>query len=187
VQIRVTPKNARAKLNGLAPGADVVFGAGTYGDILGLNLGNLNDAGAPETILRSEGGATISMGVSANEFRVNGNECAKKVSERPPPDNYPGLWPYLMNGRLKLARCRNMRIKGLEFELSWPTHIAISECKEIAIKACHFRDGTFAVGAKGRKTYGITIEKCTWLQDREPGRMWKEIPWCQIHGAKGDG
>ena len=93
MQIRVTPKNARAKLNGLAPGADVVFGAGTYGDILGLNLGNLNDAGAPETILRSEGGATISMGVSANEFRVNGNECAKKVSERPPPDNYPGLWP----------------------------------------------------------------------------------------------
>lgn len=53
VQIRATRKNARAKLKGLAPGADVVFGAGTYGDILELKLGNLNDAGAPETILRS--------------------------------------------------------------------------------------------------------------------------------------
>jgi hypothetical protein len=43
------------------------------------------------------------------------------------------------------------------------------------------RMSTFAIGAIGSRTHGITIRHCSWLQDPVPGRIWRVIPWGRIH------
>jgi hypothetical protein len=89
----------------------------------------------------------------------------------------------MMDGHLKLLRCRHVRIQGFHFEQSWPTHIALDDCQQIEIAKCTFLDATFAIGATGRSTRGLTIEDCSWTQDRVLNRIWREIPWYRIHGA----
>ena len=184
--ISVTPDDVAAKLAGIGPGTEIVFKPGRYRQVLRLT-GKQGTAGAP-IVLRGEPGAVITDEVSADHFRRKGNELAKKVEDgHVPPHKYPGLYPWMLDGRLRLERCRHVRIESLTFEKSWPTHVALLNCEDMTLAGCHFIDGTFAVGAEGAATYGITIERCDWTQDRLPHRLWREIPWWRVHGAAGDG
>ncbi len=179
--ITVTPLTAKEVLSTLDPGSEVIFAAGNYEEILELELKSAPDDVL--TILRGEPGAIITMGLSAEEYRETGNVLAKAVQDR---GGFPGLYPYKMNGRFKLKNCANVIIENLTFEKSWPTHIAIENCQDLIIRTCEFQDATFAIAATGEATYGITIEECNWVQDRQPGRMWLDIPWFRIHGDQED-
>ncbi len=181
-QIIVTPDNAKQVLKELEPGTEVVFKAGRYLDVLKIKLGNSLES--PLTILRGEPGAIITMNLSADDFREEGNLIAKRVQdgEIPTANSYPGLYPIKMDGRLKIKKSANILIQGLTFEESWPTHVAIKKCQNLTFRDCDFRDATFAVAAMGKTTYGLRFDRCRWVQDRIAGRIWKEIPWGRIHG-----
>jgi len=187
-EIRVTPADAQAGLDRAAPGDTIVLGPGTYRSPLHL----VDRAGTPERPirLRAEPGAVLEGGRGAEDFRLEANRLAKAVADGEVPGyekgTYPGLYPFILDGRLTLRRCRYVELRHLCFERSWPTHIAIDGCQDILISGCEFTDGTFAVGAAGADTHGLTLEDCAWVQDRVPGRMWREIDWARIHGNPTD-
>jgi hypothetical protein len=180
--ISVTPDDITAKLDQIGPGTEIVLQPGRYREVLRLT-GKRGTAEAP-IVLRGEPGTVITDETAAEDFRRKGNELAKSVEDR---GDYPGLYPWMLNGRLRLERCRHVRIQDLTFEKSWPTHVAVQSCQNIALVRCRFRDATFAVGAEGAATYGITIEDCDWTQDRPAHRLWQEIPWWRVHGRFEDG
>ena len=180
--ISVTPDDITARLDEIGPGTEVVLQPGRYRQVLRW-AGKQGRADAP-IVPRGEPGAVITDETSAEDFRRKGNELAKSVEDR---GKYPGLYPWMLEGRLKLERCRHVRIEGLTFEKSWPTHVALFDCQDIVLAGCNFIDGTFAIGAEGAATYGITIEGCDWTQDRPAHRLWQEIPWWRVHGRFEDG
>jgi hypothetical protein len=186
--IRVTPSDAQAGLDRAGPGDTVVLGAGTYRSPLRL-VDRAGTAGRPIE-LRAEPGAVLDGGVAAEDFRLEANRLAKKVNDGEVPGfeqgTFPGLYPFILDGRLLLQRCRNVALRNLRLERGWPTLIALDGCQDILISGCEFTDGTFAVGAAGADTYGLTLEDCSWVQDRVPGRMWREIDWTRIHGNPND-
>ncbi len=177
--IRVTPADANARLAQVAAGDEVVLTAGDYREPLRLS----DKAGAPgrPIVLRGEPGALLTMSVTAEDFRIEANWRAKAVQD---DGKYPGLWPWIMDGRLILEHCQHIKLDGLHFEKSWPTHIAIANSQDIEITQCDFTDATFAIGAIA--TQHITISHCCWLQDRVAHRIWTTIPWSRIHGAPPD-
>jgi hypothetical protein len=183
-EIRVSPGDAQSVLDRVGPGDTVVLTGGSYGAKLRL-AGRAGRADLP-IVLRGEPGAVLDGGRSAEDFREQGNHMALATwrGEAPgtKPHDYPGLWPWLLDGQLVLERCRHVRLENFAIERAWPTLIALDRCHDIVITNCQFRDGTFAVGAEGRDTYAITLEGCHWVQDRAPHRMWQQIPWARIHG-----
>jgi hypothetical protein len=180
--IWVTPDDIVAKLDRIGPGTEIVLRPGRYRRVLRL-IGKQGSADAP-IVLRGEPGAVITDETSAEDFRRKGNELAKEVEDS---GRFPGLYPWMLDGRLKLECCRHVRIEDLTFEKSWPTHVALQDCQNIDLARCRFIDGTFAIGAEGATTYGIVIEHCDWTQDRVADRLWQKIPWARVHGAAEDG
>jgi hypothetical protein len=175
-EITLTPQTAQQALDRAQAGDELVFQPGRYRT-------RLTVSGKSALVLRGQAGAVLTSEVSAENFREEANRRSKEVQDH---GKYPGLYPWLIYGQLVLRNCDQVTIVALEFEQSWPTHIAIENCQDIEILICHFTDGTFAIGAEGSKTYGIRVDHCTWTQDRPPGRIWRKIPWRAIHGAPPD-
>ena len=188
--IRVTPDIACEVLQNLSHGDHVVFEAGHYTEPLTINLKNAvadsaKRAEIPKTVLEAEGEVIIGAGISADQYRVEGNERA--IPDGSPDHNFPGLYPFIDEAHLTIANSCNLELHGFRFEESWPTHLYLDNVQDILVEDCTFLDGTFAIGAVGEETYGLTITKCSWRQDRVPGRIWLQIPWWRMHGAEGDG
>jgi len=185
VIIKTNPEDAQGALDRACAGDIIEFEKGVY--YARLVLRNRHGTDRKPIILRAKGRALFSMDVSAEDFREDGNRLSKQVQDEGVlGDGYPGLWPWMMDGRLCLFDCSHIRVEGFHFRKSWPTHIAIQNAQNVEIRGCDFEDGTFAVGATGVKTRHITIDRCSWLQDPEPGRIWQKIPWQAIHGAPPD-
>jgi hypothetical protein len=185
-----TPETVDEVLACAGPGDEIVLRAGRYVRPPGrpLSLRRLMGKAKQPIVIRGEPGAVITAELSADGFRREGNRRARMVQDRLLPGHrFPGLYPWMLDGTVRLTGCRHIRIQGLAFEKSWPTHVALLDCRQIVISRCTFTDGTFAIGAEGARTYGVEIERCTWVQDRVPGRMWRDIPWWRIHGDIGDG
>ncbi|RED52048.1 hypothetical protein [Aestuariispira insulae] len=182
---QVTPETAREVLKNIEPGDHVRFEKGHYKQSLFIRLGNLHEEGAPQTIFDAEKGVVIGAGVSADDFREEGNE--RSIPDGTPEHSFPGLYPFIDEAHVTIRESRGLEWRGFHFEESWPTHIFLDRVRDVRLVDCHFLDATFAIGATGRETYGIEIEDCSWLQDRVPGRIWRKIPWWRMHGAEGDG
>ncbi len=180
-EILITPADAAEKLEKLTAGDTARFAPGRY--LTPLRLSRIRGTKTQPVRLIGDGDAIITQGVSAEMFRREGNRRSKQVQDR---DEYPGLWPWIDQGQLVLENCDYVQIENLRFEESWPTHIFISDCRHTRVSNCQFLDGTFAIGARGRRTKHLCIDACRWVQDRDPGRMWREIPWYRIHGTPGN-
>lgn len=184
-EIVVSPETAQSALDHARAGDKLVFQPGRYGSVLTL-LRKRGTAAQP-IVIQGQPGAILTMGIAAEDFREEGNRRAKQIQdEGHQGSHFPGLWPWLLDGRLVLRDCEHVTVTGLRFEKSWPTHIAIEDCRAVRIEDCRFEDATFAIGATGPRTYGIHINACHWLQDPVPGRIWRQIPWQNIHGAPPD-
>ena len=181
----VTPENAAAVLREIRPGDHLIFERGHYRDRLRLSLGNLEDGAAPKTLMEAEEGVVIGAGISAEDYRETGNDRARP--DGTDEHDFPGLYPFIDEAHMTIEKSRNLELRGFRFEESWPTHLYLDRVRDLAVRDCHFLDATFAIGAVGRETYGIEIDRCSWLQDRVPGRIWRKIPWWRMHGAEGDG
>jgi len=77
--------------------------------------------------------------------------------------------------------CQHVIIKNIYFDGCWPTGIYIDNCQDIKISECHFREGTFAIGATGSDTRHITISRCHWQQYPDVKGFWKNVSWDEIH------
>lgn len=169
------------RFGSLSAGDTLWFKAGVYQQPIALDGAH----GTKDRRIRlaGDGMAEITQGVSADDFRKESNCRAKLVQDS---GRFPGLYPWIDEAQLILKNCSYVDLENLNFRDSWPTHIALINCQNIRIRDCVFLDGTFAIAASGPSTYGIEITKCTWHQDRVPGRIWREIPWWRIHSNRQD-
>ena len=94
---------------------------------------------------------------------------------------YPGVYTLGPDGHLIFQNCRHIRLQGAAFRGCWPTGIAIRDCRDITLADLDMQEGSFAIFADGSGTYGLLIERCSWTQDIERGRIWNDIPWPKIH------
>ena len=96
--------------------------------------------------------------------------------------DYPGVYPIAMEAYLRLEDCDWIVLEDLQFEGCWPTAVALRDCVGVTIGHSAFREGSFAVYAEGRRTRGLVIEHCTWIQDISPDhRLWDRIGWKRVH------
>ena len=96
-EIVVTPETAQSALDRARAGDEFVFRPGRYRSI--LTLSHKRGTSAQPIVLRGQGGAVLTMGVTAEDFREKGNRCAQQADHE---HGYPGLWPWLFDGRLVL-------------------------------------------------------------------------------------
>ncbi len=183
--ITTNPEDAQYDLDRACPGDTIIFANGFY--YAPLTLRHCHGTEDDPVVLRGSRNAVFTMEMPAEDFREEGNRMARQVQrEGTLGDGYPGLWPWLMEGRLRLESCSHVRVEGFKFVRSWPTHLAIRDSQHVRVGDCEFEDATFAIAASGTSTRFIDIHRCTWLQDPQPGRIWQQIPWQQIHGAPPD-
>ena len=184
----VTPATVQQRLNLAQPGDEIVLQAGDYRARLRLQ-GRSGTAAMPITV-RADPGAHLDQGLDAQAYRVRGNQLSQDVYEGRVPGYpvhaYPGLYPWMKDGQLVLDNCRHVRLLNLSIRQSWPTLIALVDCRHIEIGGATLLDGTFAIAARGTTTSDISIHDCTWVQDVVANRMWREIDWRRIHGTPGD-
>ena len=79
-----------------------------------------------------------------------------------------------------------MRLLGLVMRRSWPTLISLINSSDIEIADARLTDGTFATSASGKDTARLFIHDCTWVQDLQPQRLWRDIDWRHVHGSPKD-
>ena len=154
--------------------------------------------GGPETIF--DGGQRV------EDFQAEANEVALATQK----SGFPSLRPIASRGRLCLKNSCYVFLEGLRFIGCWPTAIALKRSHHVHILDCHFREGTFAIYVTGsdlaRPSSHLFVERSTYVQDisvfsdpesaigdtdldslrgiKEPGRLWRSIPWQHVHGNK---
>jgi hypothetical protein len=178
--ITVDPTTICSALKHAAPGQQFQLAAGIYGPLLLKNLAGT--ASAPIELIASEG-VVFDGGRRYEDFRLEANHEARKLQMRKPPD-FPGVYELAHKGHIRLHNCSHVQIKGAEFRGCWPTGIALKNCQNITLAHLKMQEGTFAIFAGGHTTQGLTIEHCTWVQDITRDRMWRVIPWTNIHGEQ---
>lgn len=132
-------------------------------------------------VIRGTPGVVFDGGRSADDFREEGNRRSIEGDEL----GYPGLWPFLHEAMITLRRCDHVILEEFDIRRCWPTAIFIQDGQAITIRKLKIEDGTFAIGALGSKTYGITIESVHWCQDVTRDRLWRQIPWAAVHEDNG--
>ena len=164
----VTPGTFQDALNASVAGDVIRLGSGPYDKVYTLDRRGGRD-GAPIIIEADpalpEGTIKISMDRDAEWYRPQANQIARERLEN---GKYPGMWDEAHKARLKISGCSHVIVRNLGFEKSWPTHIDIAQSTDVTIQDCHFLDGTFCIVAHGQNTQDITVDGCTWMQDRVP-------------------
>lgn len=128
--------------------------------------------------------AVITSGIDAETFRKTANKAAARKQST---GSFPGLYYLADEACLYLRDCQHIIVENLFFQNCWPTALYLDNCQDIKVRACQFRRGTYAIGATGRDTRGITIADCRWQQHPENnGGHWKTVPWHRIHGDVGN-
>ena len=180
--LSVTPDTFQAALDTCSAGDVLQLQAGTYSEVYTL----AERAGTQDEPIVIEadpaldpGQVTVSQGMEAETYRPIANKIARA---RYDAGKYPGLWDEAPDARLRLDRCAHILVRNLTFEMSWPTHIYTDAVQNVTIQDCRFLDATFCIVANGRETRDLIVERCTWMQDRVPGRIWSGIAWKRIHG-----
>lgn len=192
------PKCAQAKVRALEPGDTLVLKAGSYKDPLTLD-GLRGSDQMPitvrgETMLPAWGfdekgkqpkpelsrESVFTSGIKTKLQRRKANEIAKLKQDS---GEFPGQYYVADEAVLSLRDCQHIRIRALYFNKCWLTAVYLDNCQDIEIRDCQFRWGTFAIGAAGRDTRHILVDRCRWLQHpKNKGKHWKTVTWEQIHG-----
>jgi hypothetical protein len=162
----------------LGPGDVVTLRAGTYTQPVAL--ADVQGTASRPLVIRGGPGVVFDGGRSADDYRGEGNIRSIEGEKQ----GYPGLWPFIHQGMITLERCRHVTLEGFTIRRCWPTGIFIRDSQQTTIFRLHMEDATFAIGALGSSTYGITIDEVTWCQDVTRDRLWRRIPWIAVHGAQ---
>lgn len=179
-EIAVSPGTLQDALDRARPGDVVVLAPGRYRSPFRI-AGLRGHAGAPLVVEARGPGAVITQGRPADSFRSEANTIARELEDR---GRYPGLYEAIGHAQLSVTDSRHVVLRNLEFEEGWPTHVCLQSVEDVTIQDCRFRDATYCVAALGRGTRRILVERCSWVQDRVPGRIWSEIPWYRVHGTR---
>lgn len=84
---------------------------------------------------------------------------------------------------LLIDKCEHVEIDGLKIENCWPSILFVKDTSRLHIRRCVWRNGTYAIFAKGEKTSHLLIEDNEWQQDDSPGHdLWFKLDWRRAHG-----
>ncbi len=177
-EILATPDSILQAIESAEPGDRVILEAGQYPSIAITWKHGAVDR--PIEIF-AKAGAVFDGGRRYEDFQQEANDLARELQEN---GKFPGVYPIADNGHVTFRNCRYVRLVGATFKGCWPTCVAIQDCSDIALADLTMEEASFAIYARGSRTSGILIERCSWLQDIERGRIWRDIPWSKIHGVQ---
>ncbi|MEM9059507.1 MAG: hypothetical protein AAGD13_03515 [Pseudomonadota bacterium] len=194
-RIEANPGDNLAELSAsLKDGGTIFLNPGLYGPE--LFEGICGTAEAPVTIIGTkeavfEGGKRYAdvrtelniMAYGSEAVReAKGRELRAAGDKKAKIDYIPSLGTVGQRGHIRIRNCRHLRLMGFSIRGAWPTCIAIDQSQSITLAGLAMEEGTFAIHVEGEDTYGITVHRCTWTQDKTETLMWDSTGWKAIHG-----
>ncbi|AZV77850.1 right-handed parallel beta-helix repeat-containing protein [Parasedimentitalea marina] len=173
-----SPSTLNSIAEQIKPGEVIELSPGNYS---ALHLKRLQ--GKPDNVITIRGSkdAVFDGGKRYEDFREEGNSIARKAQDE---GSYPSLGREAHRGFIRLKNCKHIRLSGFSVLGCWPTGIYLNNCVGIEIDNLDMREGTFAIFADGRRTRDLILRNCTYVQDIEEGRIWRELDWKIIHGGQ---
>lgn len=185
--IKINTQNFAKKLRKVAAGDTVLMARDTY--VKPVVLEGITGTREHPVIIKPDdraetGDVVLKSDLCEFEARLRGNSAASK---REQAGYYPTVGHLGEQALLILRNCQFVVVQGLKFEGCWPTGIFIDDSMYVVIRDCHFKEGSLAMVAQGRKCHDVVVEHCSWKQDVSGFRMWTRVPWDRIHGASNNG
>src|SRR5262245_22036141 len=94
---------------------------------------------------------------------------------------------------LIIIDCSDIVLDGLCLKNFWPNIVLIKNSRNITIRNCQMKGGTYAIFAKGKAaddpdddSMGYLIEGNCWQQDDTADhKLWTQFDWAEAHGGEG--